>query len=209
MLQSINPLIFIPKVRSIPEVINSWKLLPYHILVVENYPEVTAYQYAKRYCLENSYSHLIICPDDLIINKESFDILKDNMTNLNISNISGITNFSEDNNDILCCKLKQDEWELRCQIPNGIYSSQFTGFACQWIRRDLLPKLSFTGACTGGRGCLDKQFSIDMEDNTVWVNTEASFIHLSKQQRRELRLWRLKHQIRNTNILLYNAGYVN
>jgi hypothetical protein len=188
----LKPLIFIPKVRDIPEVMDSYKKLEYDKLVIENHAEVEAYQMAKKYCQLGDYTHLVLCPDDLVIDYNSFMLLKDDIEKHFITNIAGICNFSERGSTKLACRGYDGQWLYEDDLPEDIFSSTFTGFACQWISADILDGLSFTGNCTGGRGCLDSVFAQEIinSGDTLWVDPKARFKHLSNTQRQELREWK-------------------
>jgi len=200
----LNPLIFIPKVRDIPEVMNSYSKLDYDKLVIENHQEVEAYQMAKEYCKLKGYTHLVLCPDDLVIDYDSFNLLKKDMEDYYITNIAGICNFSERGSTKLACKGSNYDWLYEKDLPDEIFAASFTGFSCQWISADILDYLSFTGNCTGGRGCLDSVFANEILNNgdTLWVDPNARFKHLSNTQRQELREWKKGKTKREKSVYL-------
>ena len=75
-MTKINPLLCCPSPRDIREVYEALRETGYDRLYAKYYPEKTAYNLLRDYFLDHTeYTHLVICPDDLIIKKEHIDSL--------------------------------------------------------------------------------------------------------------------------------------
>jgi hypothetical protein len=211
----LRPLIFIPKVRNIEKVVNSWDHLPYDKLVVENFKEEDAYHFAKYYfLLQEHYTHLVICPDDLVIDHDAFEALKRQVDEYDLSNLSGIANHTQGLPDDYCCQKIESvnydytdgsaaEYYTSDNIPSELFMAGFTGFCCQWIDRELMSKITFNG--TNDRGnSLDWQFARELYklEIPLMVYPDSKFEHLSKEQRRELRQWVLGNETRESSVRL-------
>lgn len=76
-----NPLIAIPSPRTIPEVVQALGQVnkDYDLLWLKDMPEYMAYQIMRKQFLDHheNYTHLVICPDDLLIEKDKLQILFD------------------------------------------------------------------------------------------------------------------------------------
>ena len=72
-----NPLIFIPSPRDIPEFLEATDKIECDKLWLKYHPEDEAYRIARDWFLHTGtdYTHLAILPDDLIITQENFDTL--------------------------------------------------------------------------------------------------------------------------------------
>lgn len=196
----INPLLFCPSVRNIGEVRQSWADIPHDKYIVRMKLEDEAYRDGRDMFLDNKeYTHLVICPDDLIIDYESFMILKEDVKKYNFCNIAGVANIDESQPDVYSCKAvgvdpttKEAGSYLEKGDFTGITAVGFTGFACQWIERSLVEQLTFTGACNGGRGCMDLQFTNEMDKLSIdqMVDFSAFFYHMRNAQHLKVRKWK-------------------
>ena len=213
-----NPLIFIPKVRDITKVLNSWDHLPYDKLVVENFEQQEAYNFARNhFLLQEQYTHLVICPDDMVVDHDSFEALKRQVDEYDLSNLSGIANRVQDIPDEYCCQNMNGinyeqpngasfEYYTSDTIPSEMFIAGFTGFCCQWIDRELMSNITLNGI-PERRNCLDWQFARELYklEIPLLVYPDAKFLHLSLEQRPELRQWRLGNDIRKTNVYMLRA----
>lgn len=209
----INPLIFVPSVRKIPMVIDSWKKIPHDKLIVRMMLEPRAYKNGRDYFLEHEeYTHIVIAPDDMVLDYDSFMTLKRDVEEYDLSNLAGIANLGQDDPDIYSCKptgvpLGQNtkgSYYEKGMIPNHIFEVGFTGFACQWIERELVEKLSFTGWCNGGMGCMDAQFSKELDEMGMLqlVHPDTYFPHLRNEQYNEVRAWKNRAHTDNEGYML-------
>ena len=196
----INPLIFVPSVREIPEVIESWEKIPFDKLIVRMMLEPRAYKLGRDYFLDNDYTHIVIAPDDMVIDYDSFMTLLYDVEEYQLSNLAGISNLDQSDIDVYSCKplgtdprSKEDgTYYTKKTIPDGIIEVGFTGFACQFIERELVKKLSFTGGCNNGMGCMDLQFTNELKDIGIsqFVETNTFFLHLRNTQYQKVRAWK-------------------
>lgn len=197
----INPLIFIPSIRKIPRVMESWNEIQYDKLLVRMMLEPKAYKTGRDFFLEHEeYTHIVIAPDDMVLDYDSFMTLKRDVEEYEFSNIAGIANLGQDDPDIYSCKpigipLDQQtkgSYYERDNTPDHIFTVGFTGFACQFIERELVKKLSFTGWCNGGMGCMDAQFSKEINEMGLSqiVDPDTYFPHLRNEQYDEVRAWK-------------------
>ena len=74
---NIKPLIFIPSARDLREFYDATNKLPYDKLWVKYYPQYEAYAVARWTFLNNpnNYTHLVILPDDLIVEQKQIEKL--------------------------------------------------------------------------------------------------------------------------------------
>lgn len=197
----INPLVFIPSVRQIPRVMESWGDIPYDKFLVRMMLEPRAYKTGREFFIDHEeYTHIVIAPDDMVIDYDSFMRLKNDVIEYGFSNISGLANLGQNDPDIYSCKpvgvpLGQNtkgSYYEKHNLPDSIFEVGFTGFACQWIERKLVEKLSFTGWCNGGKGCMDAQFSKELSDMGIpqLVDPDTYFPHLRNEQYDEVRAWK-------------------
>jgi len=201
-IQSIKPLLFCPSPRNIPEVIQSWKAIPYDKFIVKNKLEHIAYKEGRDFFLENEkYTHLIICPDDLVLYYNSFYTMLFTVMDYDYSNLSGIANIDESQPDVYCCKpldvdptqKTKGSFYTKETIPQeNIFEVGFTGFVCQFIERELMEDLTFTGGCSGGQGCMDLQFTNECKNLGVpqLVDKRATFYHMRMAQYDKLKAWK-------------------
>ena len=202
--QYINPLLFCPSPRNIPEVIQSWEAIPFDKFIVKNKLEDVAYKEGKKYFLENKqYTHIVMCADDLVIYYNSFFTLLFDVLDYGYSNLAGISNIDESQMDVYCCKplgvdptkVSKGSFYTKENVPKeNIFEVGFTGFTCQFIDRELMEDLTFTGGCNGGKGCMDLQFTKECINLGVpqMVDQRALFYHMRMAQYDEVRAWKNK-----------------
>jgi len=206
----INPLLFCPSVRDIPEVKATWEAIPYDKYVVKKRLEPRAYQDGRNCFLKNKeYTHLVVCPDDLDIDKDSFNQLLWDIEEYDYPALAGIANLDEDRPTVYCCMAQKfcnynedhtpatkGAWYSSIKetfLPSEpIFRVGFAGFACQFIRRDLMEKVSFEGSCNGGTGCMDWKFAQECDKLGIpqMVDQRAFFYHRRTTQYDEVRAWK-------------------
>lgn len=200
LLTMINPLVFIPSVREIPEVIESWNKLPFDKYIVRMMLEPRAYKTGRDFFLESDYTHIVIAPDDMVIDYQSFMTLVEDIEEYELSNLAGVANLDQSDMSVYSCKplgtdptSKQNGtyYDVKT-LPDGIIDVGFTGFACQFIERSLVQRLSFTGGCNNGMGCMDLQFTNEMVEMGIsqFVETNTFFPHLRNMQYQKVRAWK-------------------
>jgi len=203
-----KPLLFMPSPRRIQEVTDSWGYLPYDKFIVKNRLEKEAYQNGRDFFLDTKeYTHLVICPDDVIIDYDSMEILRRDVEEYNFNNICGVGMVDEQSNTYCCKPLgvpfdargvgsyyykPNDKLREGCKIlPDEITQVGYTGFMIQWLSRDLVKKLSFDGGCEDGKGCMDVKMSMEMKKLNIpyIVEPHAYFTHLRNAQKNEVKEW--------------------
>jgi hypothetical protein len=205
-----NPLLFCPSPRDIPEVRATWDALPYDKYVVKKRLEPRAYQDGRNYFLRNKeYTHLVVCPDDMEVSKDSFYQLLWDIVEYDYPTIAGLSNIDEDRPTVYSAKPKKfmnysldhtpaTKGSLYSRIKetylpkDPIFEAGFSGFACQIIRRDLMEKVSFTGSCNNGTGCMDWKFTQECHKLGIkqMVDQRAFFFHRRRAQYREVMAWK-------------------
>jgi hypothetical protein len=199
----INPLLFAPSVRNIPEVIESWNKIPYDKYIVKMKPEPEAYKDGRDYFLDHEeYTHIVICPDDLVIDYDSFMMLVNDTEEYELSNISGVANIDENQPELYATKrlgvaptLKHKSAHFTKQeldaLDDEIMEVSFTGFGCQFIERELVKKLSFSGLNNTPHN-LDQQMSLEMIELSLplLINKNAFFYHMRNAQYLKVRSWK-------------------
>lgn len=199
---TLNPLVFAPSIRNIERVMDSWNDLPCDIFVARYMKEPKAYQTGRDYFLEHEqYSHIVICPDDMVVDYDSFMAIYRAVDEYDFSNLAGVANLDETNFDVYACKPLEYDPESKTAgsyytsdtLPeNEIIEVGFTGFTCQFIERDLVELLSFTGGCNKGHGCMDLQFTRELQSLNIpqLLHTGTFFPHLRNTQQDQVHLFK-------------------
>ena len=184
-MQKINPLLCCPSPRDIREVYEALRDTGYDRLYAKYYPEKTAYELMRRYFVDHEeYTHLVICPDDLVIKKEHMDALVEDLQKDDYACLSGVCNVDQGSNKNylnitynlphpvrMVPEKKQVGWRHYHWVHKdepfnvNIQPFLFSGFACMFIRRDVMEKIKFTDdAAQNGTpsmitGAIDVMFS--------------------------------------------------
>lgn len=218
---TINPLLFIPSPRDIPEVIESWDTIRHDRLIIKRKLEPRAYREGRDFFLEHKeYTHLVICPDDLVLNSSGFNILMDDIKEHNYATISGIANIDETSLNVKCCqptgslegdKPPSDNWYRTDRTPylptEPIFEAGHSGFACQFISRRLMQNLSFTGIKDGG--FMDWKMSKECKDLKIpiMIDRRAEFYHMRNAQYKELHAWIDSKHVPDEGQLIHQKYY--
>jgi len=200
--QSINPMIFIPSPRDIPDVMKWWPKMPHDKFIVKYKNQPTAYKEGKEYFLEHEqYTHFIICPDDLEVPPAKLKILINDVKCSGYRTISGFSNIDETQLETYCFQplgldlttdhpsVNKGSWYMENEKPIkpkdvDILQVGHSGFSCQVIERDLLDKVSWIGASGNGWHNFDWQFSKDCHKLGVpiYVDLRVKMYHRRKEQ---------------------------
>lgn len=152
-----------PSPRNLKNVYNALKLTGYPRLYAKYYPEKTAYNLMRQWFLDHDeYTHFVICPDDLIIEKEHIDVLIKDLEMTQYATLSGVCNVDlGDNKDKLNItenlphptrmvpERKQVGWRFYSWVPRNIRFEKpiirvpFSGFAAMFISRDVIKRYKF------------------------------------------------------------------
>jgi hypothetical protein len=196
----INPLVCILQPRDIPQFTDSVKSelqiadkywIKYHV-------QGLAYDKMREIFLKHTeYSHLVILPDDLIITKEAYARIYDDLTRNDYSVISGWCNLDRDNPTLsnICIddlppnpphlgKLTdykfatmQELTDLRKKFGWQVIEVKYAGFPLTFIRRDVVEQIPFRedDGC-----CPDSLFAIDLHDKKIpqFVDLGAKMYHM-------------------------------
>lgn len=195
--QDTKLLLFMPSPRDIPQVKKSWADLPFDKYIVKYTPEPEAYSTLREFFLEHKeYSHFAVCPDDLELNKDMVVGLWDAINKYDYPVLSGYSNIDETQPNVYCIMDNMADTESpparggsffeRNQLPEGrFFKVKHSGFGCQIIRRDVLEKVSWTGACNQGRGNFDWQFSKECYKLgiPIMIDSNALFYHRRRQEK--------------------------
>lgn len=204
-----NPLIAIPAPKRVPDVMEALQKIPeYTKMWIRNYPESQAYLLMQQYFLENpSYTHLCICPYDLIPERKGFDYLVQDITEGDgwdkYPVISGYCNLQQEGweaaySNIVIDKLIDIDANKRnyqfaalsaLEKMNGkIIKVEFSGFPLMFIRRDILEKKhimlmtdgQWNGQPASCGACVDVVFCWDCHNKNIpiYVDTRCRFLHL-------------------------------
>lgn len=105
------PLLVSPSPRDIPEVLEAHRRLPYDMLYAKYFTERNAYPLLRNYFLEHpEYTHMIICPDDLVIKPEDVDMLRQDLYENDYPILSGMCNVDLD--------INKDSYSITLNIPH-------------------------------------------------------------------------------------------
>lgn len=207
----VNPLLCSPSPRDIKEVYDELKDTGYDRLYAKYYPEKTAYNLMRDYFLDHQeYTHLVICPDDLVIKKEHTDKLIADLEINDFPVLSGVCNVdSGSNKDFLNITYnlphpkrtvpekniigwRHYHWVHKdTKFPRDILPFYFSGFAAMFLRRDVVARYKFTDdAAQNGTpslitGAIDVMFSnvCALEKIPQMVDTTVRMEHLKGKER--------------------------
>jgi len=164
-MSKINPLLFSPSPREIPEVYEALKNTGYDRLYSKYFPEEPAYNHGLDFFLAaEKYTHFVICPDDLVVEKKHIESLIADLEENDYHILSGVCNVNnEDMKNLLnvCTNLPHPTrnntnrgivgWRTFNWITKDYeYSDKpiqkfpFSGFAAQFLSRELMEKVQFT-----------------------------------------------------------------
>lgn len=133
MSAKINFLLASPSPRDIREVYDALKACPYDRLYAKYFPEIQAYNLMRQYFLARpQYTHLIICPDDLLIKKENVERLAELLKEHDYDNLAGVCNVDLGENKDLLNVTTNLPHPTRTVPERGIVGWRFY----DWIRRD-------------------------------------------------------------------------
>ena len=191
----LNTLVFIPSPRDIDQVILKIKEIlyqDYDVLWIKYTPELEAYRKAQEFFLKapKKYEYFCIVPDDLILNKESFDILVTELNNKHYDVLSGICNVSCQNHQYLdmgaatltemptATRIKWVTFPESDKFDNPIKKVIFAGFPVTFIHRDVMEKIDFSRNNPINSLDLELAYALEEEGIDQYVHFGAKFLHL-------------------------------
>jgi hypothetical protein len=181
---TIKPLICSPSPRDIPEVRAAWDTIHCDRYLAKYFDEKQAYEILRDYFLDNKeYTHMVICPDDLVVTKEVFDTLMKNVTMFDFPVLAGICNLDWQQMDTYsCCQQVSGFQFFKDKDLHGeIIRVGHEAFACSWIRRDVIEQIELNGVNEGHH--FDWAFSLECAKRMVpiHVDTSAKMLHLKNR----------------------------
>ena len=190
-------LLGMPSPRNIQIVNDNWEKIDEDQIIVKHYKEWSAYQQIRNYFLEHKeYTHLAICPDDLIITQNDIDILKWDILYHDYPVICGISNVNMNEFDrvvVIINSIPTLEKSTRTfnfdhydDLKENITQVLHAGFPLQIIRRDIVRKIDFdsdsklNGGDPDSIGNLDLIFSHKCKELSIpiYCDRRAKMIHL-------------------------------
>jgi len=210
-MTKINPILCSPSPRDIKSVYQALKETGYPRLYAKYYPEKTAYNLMRQWVLDHEeYTHMVICPDDLIIEKEHIENLIKTLEENPYPTLSGVCNVDMgDNKDKLNItenlphpqrtvpERNQVGWRFyswisrNTRFENPIIRVPFVGFAAMFISRDVLKRYRFVddakhnGTPDLMTGAIDVMFAnvCALENVPQMVDTRVRMKHLKGSTR--------------------------
>ena len=188
-------LLGMPSPRNIERIKASWDKIEEDYIIVKHFKEWTAYQKIRNYFLENKeYTHLAICPDDLLITQKDINILKKDIYTYNFPVICGICNVEPEDEYLAICEsmpiIGEHKFNFmkRKDIKDVIFRVDHAGFPLQIIRRDIVEKFDFDsessiiGSDPDAIGNLDLMFSHKCKENNIpiMIDSRADMLHLRR-----------------------------
>jgi len=200
-----------PSPRDIRNVYEALKGTGYDRLYAKYYPERIAYNLMRDYFLDHEeYTHLVICPDDLLIEKEHIDNLIKVLEEYDYPTLSGVCNVdlagNKDKLNItenlphpqrMVPERKQIGWRFyswyakNTRFVDPIIRVPFSGFAAMFIRRDVVKRYrfiddsKFNGTPELITGAIDVMFAntCAIENIAQMVDTRVRMKHLKGGER--------------------------
>src|SRR5262245_61481885 len=192
----LRPLLAIPSPRDIIEVRKHIDRLPIDTLWVKYYNQEQAYEIIRNYFLtqtHNEYTHLIICPDDLIVKPSDLKRLLSTVSKYDYPVCSGTCTISSKEEDmaLLDMTLETPTMEISTRKYNWMsedspevkrgepFEVGFNGLALCCIRRDVVERLPFQNI---HNCCNDLRFAIDCHSIGIklMVDPKIRMLHLKK-----------------------------
>jgi len=202
----VNFLLCSPSPRDIRAVYDALKACPYDRLYAKYFPETTAYNKMRDWFLSHKeYTHLVICPDDLIVEKSNIKQLVNVLLDNDYDQLAGVCNVDlAENSKFLNVTTNLPHptrtvperdiigWRFYDWIPktkkfkDKIISVPFSGFAAQAISRRVVEKLKFqddhlfNGQPDMQTGAIDAMWANQCAQFKIkqWVDTTNRMKHL-------------------------------
>lgn len=209
----IRPLIAIPSPRDIPFVKENLDTIKLPKLWVKYFRESDAYKIIQDYFLEHKeeYTHLIISPDDLVVTDKDYQALVKTIHDFggpekipvlagvcNIHNTPGyvtqlaicidhVIHPQRRRRHYIWSDMRHPNWREKGYDKLRLLEVKFSGFAFQFIRRDIVEKiglqgdLQYNGFYRDAQDCsFDVIFSWMCLENNIplYVNPQVKMLHL-------------------------------
>ena len=194
-----NPLLFMPSPRDIPQVKQAWTKLPYDKFIVKYKNQKEAYAEGREFFLQHEeYDYIVICADDLVIQPEDLETLLKDVQEFKFKQLDGICPLDETMPEFYACQplgcdvsgnqpqMGYGCWYMKETIPDDTYLRVgHSGAVCRVIERELFTKLTFTGGNDTKDGWFDFGMTKEMNELKVpiMVNTTVLMEHLRNAQK--------------------------
>jgi hypothetical protein len=192
----LRPLLIIPSPRDIPIVKEHIDQLRIDKLWLKYYPELEAYKLGREYFLDNDYTHLILCPDDLIVKRYDLARLIYDINRFNFACVSGLCNVdSKDPKTIYNITELENlpdanpgkrryiwitEAIIKARHSIEPFRVGYAGFPLMAISKHVANKIPFRndGGC-----CIDVMFCWDCAQNNIpiFVDPKINMLHLKRE----------------------------
>jgi len=200
----IKPLLVYFKAAIYPDILNELRKIPCDKLILEYYPYPHPHNIARDFFLEHTeYTHLIIHPQDLLVTKEDYQKLLNDVLYDDFPVFSGVCNVERPphrlsgvmNCCIKCPNRDKDNrkynWIPIPSIPNllGITKVGFMGFAFTFIKRSVIERRLIDGEFIF-KGCDGKEIYPDLNfcngckelDIPICVDTDVQLVHYANHK---------------------------
>ena len=192
----VNPLLAVPSPRDIKCVEKCLDSVKYDKLYAKYLEEIVAYTEIRREFLKRTeYTHLVICPDDMLVSSQKIDMLVQDLKEFDFPVLSGwsnnlgrgrgseIASISKNVPDRKTPRYESYKDEEVRQIKDRFIKVGFSGFPCLFIRRDIVKRIPFSGLDCGSGGLIrgiDVGFANSCKELEIpiVVDTKVHFIHL-------------------------------
>jgi hypothetical protein len=199
----LNPLITLPSPRDLPTIKEALdKITEYDKLWVKYSPEHITYPIIREQFLKhsNQYTHLVICPDDLLIDdpKKLYTLLEDSQELGDKAIVSGYCNVDTSENSKYANVTQYDvsnerhgriyQWFTLQQLEQheaDLIEVKFSGFALMVIPRAAIEQIPFRNDSSTGQFdylgcCVDVMFCNDAIEKgyKIYVDTDVRLQHL-------------------------------
>jgi hypothetical protein len=223
MSTSISSLIAIPSPRDIPMVKKEMDRIHgegLEKLWIKYHTESDAYAFMEDYFLNQTKAdYLVICPDDLVVQQRNYDDLIKTIYDFGgpdkikvLSGICNINNIPGLGTQMAVCvdslihpqrrrrlwhwlDLRESDWRVKGYDKMRLLQVQFSGFACQFIHRDVVQKVGLHGDLQYNelhRQAQDYSFDVIFcwlcakSEIPIYVNPQVRMLHLRGSDSRKV-----------------------
>jgi hypothetical protein len=196
----VNPLIARPSPRDIPVVTQGSRTIPYDHIWVKYAYSTRAYSAMEAYFRQHEeYTHLVICPDDLIVKGEHIEALKQVLEEHDYPVLAGISNITPAMPGFIStCRYKLPTpfrpgrvYELmtdeEAAEANGVIEVKWTGWPAGFIARRVFDKIHLESDNALNKSperemgqAFDLMFCWNCEKHEIpiYVDTRVRMLHL-------------------------------
>jgi len=186
---AINPLLVYLRPKDIPIVLENLDTIPCDKLYINYYPYPHPHRIARDYFLAHpEYTHLLICTNDLVVTKQDYDKMLENIVNYPMLDVMcGVCNVDGDQEKDfwnICPDLPQLDanrrvyhwYHKQCGLKGFIFRVAFAGFPFMCIARHIVEGLMRKPGRPGYDGC--DLFGVDGFAADLWFCTALWELHV-------------------------------